>query len=144
MSQETLIEQIRHVRTVFNEVVKQMEDASRHERFFGASVDTLKTFGAALGEDLSGDDSFAEKVSKKLETLQLKARGTVASDRDLALLHAAESASQTLCEAYRQALTRTQKPLTHSQINQQFRHWTDAHERLRDLVAFRERAVQDT
>ena len=141
MPHEALIEQIRHVRTVFNDVVKEMRDASRHERFFGASVDQLKTFGAELGEDRSGDDSLAETLSKKAETLQLKAQGTLAADRDLAMLRAAETASRELLETYQTALNHTTTPLSQSQLQTQFDSWTDAHERLRAMTAFRERAV---
>ena len=141
MSHAELIDTIQQTRTIFNYVVKEMQDATRHERFFGASVDQLKTYGAELGEDQEGDDDWSTQLSKKLEEIKLKLEGTFASDRDLSLLQTAKAQSEDLLRAYQNA-SKTDKILTQQKIQNQFQYWQSAHQRLCEMTAFRERAVQ--
>lgn len=128
---------------VYNFVVREMEDASRHTQFFGASVDQFRTFERELREtaerlhlalktDIGMVDEALRKVSLRLNALT--------GDRDHQLLSEALNHTGKLVTAYERIPPHDSD--TDRLVADHLEYLRIAYDRLHEMNEFRKRAIE--
>ena len=129
---------------VYNYVVREMENASRHTQFFGASVDQFKTFELEIQQCLKRQqlpiesnigmtDEALRKISLHLSALT--------GDRDHHLLSEALNQTSKLITAY-ERVPDSGDSATDELIGGHLQYLRTAYDRLHEMHEFRKRAIE--